>query len=52
MAHRRGILTAGAWCGDLNKLIARWPEDDTSNEVLTVERQGDGSAPGETARVR
>jgi sugar/nucleoside kinase (ribokinase family) len=44
MARRCGILTAGTWCVDLNKLIARWPEEDTSNEVLAIDRQGGGSA--------
>jgi sugar/nucleoside kinase (ribokinase family) len=44
MGRRRGIVTAGTWCVDLNKLIARWPAEDTSNEVLVVDRQGGGSA--------
>ena len=44
MAQRHGILTAGTWCVDLNKLIARWPDEDTSNEVLVIDRQGGGSA--------
>jgi sugar/nucleoside kinase (ribokinase family) len=37
-------LTAGTWCVDFNKSIARWPGEDTTNEVLAVERQGGGSA--------
>jgi sugar/nucleoside kinase (ribokinase family) len=44
MTKRHGIVTAGTWCVDLNKLIARWPEEDTSNEVLAIDRQGGGSA--------
>ena len=41
---RRGFVTAGTWCVDYNKLIARWPDEDTSNEVLSIDRQGGGSA--------
>jgi len=44
MAQRQGLVTAGTWCVDLNKLIARWPDEDTSNEVLAVDRQGGGAA--------
>ena len=44
MAQRQGVVTAGTWCVDLNKLIARWPQEDTSNEVLAIDRQGGGSA--------
>ena len=43
MSGRRGILSAGTWCVDFNKSIARWPEEDTSNEVLAVDREGGGS---------
>jgi sugar/nucleoside kinase (ribokinase family) len=41
---RRGFVTAGTWCVDYNKLIARWPDEDTSNEVLSIDPQGGGSA--------
>lgn len=41
---RHGIVTAGTWCVDLNKLIDHWPAEDTSNEILAVDRQGGGSA--------
>jgi sugar/nucleoside kinase (ribokinase family) len=44
MAARHGFVTAGTWCVDYNKLIAAWPEEDTANEVLSIERQGGGSA--------
>ena len=44
MGARRGIVTAGSWCVDYNKSIADWPAEDTSNEVLAVDRQGGGSA--------
>jgi sugar/nucleoside kinase (ribokinase family) len=43
MSERRGVLSAGTFCVDFNKSIARWPEEDTSNEVLAIERQGGGS---------
>jgi len=44
MGARRGIVTAGSWCVDYNKSIADWPAEDTSSEVLAVDRQGGGSA--------
>jgi len=43
MGGRRGVLSAGTWCVDFNKSIARWPEEDTSNEVLAIDRQNGGS---------
>ena len=43
MGKRRGVLSAGTWCVDFNKSIARWPEEDTSNEVLAIDRQNGGS---------
>jgi len=43
MAERRGIATAGTWCVDFNKTIAQWPAEDTTNEVLAMDRQGGGS---------
>ncbi len=44
MDERRGVATAGTWCVDFNKSIADWPAEDTTNEVLAVDRQGGGSA--------
>ena len=43
MAARRGVLTAGTWCVDLNKTVARWPAEDTMNHILELDRQGGGS---------
>ena len=43
MSARRGVLSAGTWCVDFNKSIARWPDEDTSNEVLAIDRQGGGA---------
>ena len=42
MSERRGVLSAGTWCVDFNKSIARWPDEDTSNEVLAIDRQNGG----------
>jgi sugar/nucleoside kinase (ribokinase family) len=43
MSGTRGVLSAGTWCVDFNKSIARWPSEDTSNEVFEIDRQGGGS---------
>jgi sugar/nucleoside kinase (ribokinase family) len=43
MTRRRGVLSAGTYCVDFNKSIARWPVEDTSNEVFSLEQQGGGS---------
>jgi sugar/nucleoside kinase (ribokinase family) len=43
MSPRRGVVTAGTWCVDLNKTIARWPAEDTMHHYLSVDRQGGGS---------
>jgi sugar/nucleoside kinase (ribokinase family) len=43
MSERRGVLSAGTWCVDFNKSIARWPDEDTSNEVFAIDRQNGGS---------
>jgi sugar/nucleoside kinase (ribokinase family) len=40
---RRGVLTAGTWCVDLNKSIPLWPAEDTMTTVTHVDRQGGGS---------
>ncbi|RBP14437.1 sugar/nucleoside kinase (ribokinase family) [Roseiarcus fermentans] len=43
MSARAGVLSAGSFCVDFNKSIARWPEQDTVTEVLRIDRQGGGS---------
>ena len=43
MSERRGVLSAGTFCVDFNKSIASWPEEDTANEVMAIERQGGGA---------
>ena len=40
---RRGVVSAGTWCVDLNKTIARWPEQDTASEILEIDAQAGGS---------
>lgn len=40
---RRGVLTAGSWCVDNNKTLARWPLEDTMSTYLEIDRQGGGS---------
>ena len=43
MSERRGVITAGTWCVDLNKTIPCWPAEDTMDYYLSVDRQGGGS---------
>ncbi len=43
MAQRKGVVSAGTWCVDLNKLIAAWPAEDTASEIIALDRQGGGS---------
>ena len=40
---RRGVVTAGTWCVDLNKSIPAWPAEDTMTYIVDVDRQGGGS---------
>lgn len=41
---RRGILTAGTWCVDRNKLVTHWPNEDGLAEILEEDASGGGSA--------
>src|SRR5208282_6555504 len=43
MSARRGVLSAGTFCVDLNKSIPRWPDQDTVTEVVRIDRQGGGA---------
>jgi sugar/nucleoside kinase (ribokinase family) len=43
MQQRNGVVSAGTWCVDLNKQIAAWPAEDTSNEIIAIDRQNGGS---------
>jgi sugar/nucleoside kinase (ribokinase family) len=40
---RSGIITAGTWCVDGNKLIEFWPGEDGLAEILQAEYRGGGS---------
>jgi sugar/nucleoside kinase (ribokinase family) len=42
--QRKGILTAGTWCLDRNKLISHWPAEDGLAEVVHESWSGGGSA--------
>jgi sugar/nucleoside kinase (ribokinase family) len=42
--RRHGIVTAGTWCVDRNKLLDFWPGEDVAVEILEVETRGGGSA--------
>ena len=44
MTTRHGVVTAGTWCVDINKLIEGWPAEEMSSEVFSVDRHGGGSA--------
>ena len=37
------MLSAGSFCVDFNKSIARWPDQDTVTEVVRIDRQGGGA---------
>ncbi|GAB5373563.1 MAG: carbohydrate kinase family protein [Acuticoccus sp.] len=41
---RRGIVTAGTWCADHNKVVPYWPGEDRVTEVLSHEVRSGGSA--------
>ncbi len=43
MERRRGVLTAGTLCVDLNKSISAWPAEDTMTTIVEFDRQGGGS---------
>ena len=41
---RRGIVTAGTWCADHNKVVPYWPGEDRVTEILSHEVRSGGSA--------
>ena len=43
MGGRRGVLSAGTWCVDLNKTIPAWPHEDTMTYIVELDRQNGGS---------
>ena len=49
---RRGVLSAGTWCVDLNKTIDAWPQEDTASRILSLERQGGGSGTNMATAIK
>jgi sugar/nucleoside kinase (ribokinase family) len=41
---RRGFVTGGTWCVDLNKMIDFWPPEDSIAEIHEIDVRGGGSA--------
>ena len=41
---RRGFVTGGTWCVDLNKMIDFWPPEDSIAEIHEIDLKGGGSA--------
>ncbi len=44
MTARKGVVTAGSWCCDHNKLVDHWPSEDGLATIIAEERHGGGSA--------
>jgi sugar/nucleoside kinase (ribokinase family) len=42
-SHRRGFVTGGTWCVDLNKMIEFWPPEDSIAEIQQIDLRGGGS---------
>ena len=40
---RRGFVTGGTWCVDLNKMIDFWPPEDSIAEIHQIDVRGGGS---------
>ena len=44
MAAQKGVVTAGTWYCDHNKLVDEWPSEDGLATIIAEERHGGGSA--------
>jgi sugar/nucleoside kinase (ribokinase family) len=44
MAAQKGVVTAGSWCCDHNKLVDHWPSEDGLATIIAEERHGGGPA--------
>ena len=33
-SDRRGFVTGGTWCVDINKIVSHWPKEDGLAEYL------------------
>ncbi|MFV0360577.1 carbohydrate kinase family protein [Tropicimonas sp.] len=40
---RSGFITGGTWCVDYNMTVARWPDEESSTRILSVDAKGGGS---------
>lgn len=49
---RRGIVTAGTWCADHNKVVPFWPGEDKVTEILSTEIRAGGSAANLAINVK
>ncbi|NKB51127.1 MAG: carbohydrate kinase family protein [Rhizobiaceae bacterium] len=43
-AGKSGIITGGSWCADHNRLVERWPEEESLVKIISDEFRGGGSA--------
>ncbi|MDP2081170.1 MAG: carbohydrate kinase family protein [Pseudotabrizicola sp.] len=43
MTSRKGVLTAGTWCADHNKVVEFWPLENEVVEILSEDVKGGGS---------
>ncbi|WP_103332040.1 carbohydrate kinase family protein [Pseudotabrizicola formosa] len=43
MTSRQGVLTAGTWCADHNKVVEFWPLENEVVEILSEDVKGGGS---------
>jgi sugar/nucleoside kinase (ribokinase family) len=41
--ERRGFVTGGTWCVDLNKMVDFWPPEDSIAEIREIDLKGGGS---------
>lgn len=48
----RGIITAGTWCADHNKVVTHWPGEDEVVEILAEEVRSGGSAANLAIDIR
>ncbi|MEP1208045.1 MAG: carbohydrate kinase family protein [Rhizobiaceae bacterium] len=43
-SQRNGIVTGGTWCADHNRLVDRWPQEESLVKIVSEEIRGGGSA--------
>jgi len=42
--ERHGVVTGGTWCADHNRLVERWPREESLVRIVSEEIRGGGSA--------